>query len=71
MDDKSLQPHEGVSSAPSVSARACPAAAMLFASFWIWRNAVLRRLCRRQLDARQRGSGLVDLFTNRRREPAG
>ena len=30
-----------------------------------------RRLCRRQLDARQLGTGLVDLFTTRRNEPAG
>jgi RNA polymerase sigma-70 factor, ECF subfamily len=30
---------------------------LFFASFWKWRNAVLRQLCRRQLDARNRGMG--------------
>jgi RNA polymerase sigma-70 factor, ECF subfamily len=43
---------------------------MFSASFWIWRNAILRRLCSRQLDARQLGTGL-DLFTTRRNKPAG
>src|ERR1700730_13774458 len=51
------------------SARACPQPRLYFAKFWIWRNAVLRRLCRRQLDAPHRDTGLVDLFTIRRHEP--
>jgi hypothetical protein len=31
-----------------------PQPRLYFARFWIWRNAVLRRLCRRQLDASSR-----------------
>src|SRR4029077_13423394 len=41
------------------SARAHPAAATFFASFWIWRDALPWRLWRRLPDARRGGAGYI------------
>jgi RNA polymerase sigma-70 factor, ECF subfamily len=41
------------------------------ASFWIWRNVILRRLSHRRPDTRHRSARQWIFFTNRRQERGG